>query len=81
VSEEVEPLINSWGSGMPFPQRFDHQATDDMTGWLAAPVALEHLEAELGWDRIRDHATSLAGWAQGAIAGRAGRGVRRAHDS
>jgi isopenicillin-N epimerase len=69
VSEEVEPLINSWGSGMSFPQRFDHQATDDMTGWLAAPVALEHLEAELGWDRIRDHATSLAGWAQGAIAG------------
>ena len=68
VSDEVEPLINSWGSGLPFPQRFDHQATDDLTGWLTAPVALDHLETELGWDRIRDHATSLAGWAQRAIA-------------
>ena len=67
-SDEVEPLINSWGSGLPFPQRFDHQATDDLTGWLTAPVALDHLETELGWDRIRDHATSLAGWAQRAIA-------------
>jgi isopenicillin-N epimerase len=39
VSDEVEPLINSWGSGRPFPQRFDHQATDELPGWLTAPVA------------------------------------------
>lgn len=60
VADRIFPLIDSWGAELGFPRRFDHQASDDYTAWLAAPTALAHLEHELGWDRIRDHATAIA---------------------
>lgn len=60
VADRIYPLIDSWGAELGFPRRFDHQASDDYTAWLAAPTALRHLSDELGWDRIRAHATAMA---------------------
>ena len=60
VADRLYPLIDSWGAELGYPRRFDHQASDDYTAWLAAPTALQHLEDEVGWDRIREHATAMA---------------------
>lgn len=60
IADRLRPLIDSWGAPEDFPRRFDWQGSDDYTAWLAAPVALDHLEAEIGWDRIRAHATATA---------------------
>lgn len=60
VADRLRPLIDSWGAPDPYPQRFDWQGSDDYTAWLTAPMALEHLEDELGWDRIRAHACAMA---------------------
>ncbi|GAB2625239.1 aminotransferase class V-fold PLP-dependent enzyme [Pseudactinotalea suaedae] len=60
VADRLRPLIDSWGAPHPYPHRFDQQGSDDYTAWLTAPMALHHLEDELGWDRIRAHATSMA---------------------
>jgi len=60
LADRLRPLIDSWGALDPFPRRFDQQGSDDYTAWLTAPMTLHHLEHELGWDRIRDHATSMA---------------------
>lgn len=60
VAQRLVPLIDSWGAPDPFPRRFDWQASADYTAWLTAPVSLQHLEDEIGWDRVRDHATAAA---------------------
>ena len=56
--QELFPLIDSWGSPHPFPQRFDHGGTFDATPWLTAPFAWRHLGETVGWERLR--ATSAA---------------------
>ncbi|MGP9538073.1 aminotransferase class V-fold PLP-dependent enzyme [Brachybacterium sp. AOP43-C2-M15] len=53
---DLHPLVDSWGGQLAFPDRFDHQGTADVTAWFAAAAAFDHLEQELGWDRIREHA-------------------------
>ncbi len=68
VADGLHPLIDSWGAGLPFPERFDHQGTLDLTSWLAAPTALATLETNLGWDTVRRYTTALAGWAQELVA-------------
>ena len=68
VADGLHPLIDSWGAGLPFPERFDHQGTLDLTSWLAAPTALDTLETNLGWDAVRRYTTALAGWAQELVA-------------
>lgn len=60
VADRLHPLIDSWGAPDPYPRRFDWQASDDYTPWLTAPFSLQHLEDELGWDRIRAHADAMA---------------------
>jgi len=60
VADRIYPLIDSWGAELGFPRRFDHQASDDYTAWLAAPTAIQHLQDAIGWDRVRDHATAMA---------------------
>jgi isopenicillin-N epimerase len=42
---------------------FGWQGTRDISGWLAAPAAIEYFDA-LGWDRVRRHNHDLAVWAQ-----------------
>jgi isopenicillin-N epimerase len=68
VSAELHPLIDSWGAGLPFPERFDHQGTLDLTSWLAATTALRTVEQSFGWAEVRRYTTALAGWAQDLVA-------------
>lgn len=68
VGGDLHPLIDSWGAGLPFPERFDHQGTLDLTSWLAAPTALDTVDRELGWDAVRRYTTALADWAQDLVA-------------
>lgn len=56
---DLMPLIDSWGATLGYPERFDHQGTLDLTAWLAAPHAAEHLEHEIGWDAIRSHSAAM----------------------
>lgn len=63
IADRLRPLIDSWGAPDEFPRRFDWQASDDYTAWLTAPHSLQHLEDELGWDRIRAHAAAMASYA------------------
>ncbi|QXT62779.1 aminotransferase class V-fold PLP-dependent enzyme [Tessaracoccus palaemonis] len=51
--QELFPLIDSWGAQLPFPQRFDHTGTLDLTPWLVAPFAWRHLDSTVGWAEIR----------------------------
>lgn len=68
VADGLHPLIDSWGAGLAFPERFDHQGTLDLTGWLAASTALDLVEQSFGWPEVRRYTTELAGWAQELVA-------------
>ncbi|MFG2938644.1 aminotransferase class V-fold PLP-dependent enzyme [Streptomyces sp. NPDC048282] len=64
----LHPLIDSWGAGEPYPDRFDHQGTLDATSYLAAPTSLAFVERAWGWsaarrhmDRLADHAAQVIG--------------------
>lgn len=65
--EQVEPTIVSHSFTEGFPTAFDRMGTNDLSAWLAAPVALRLL-GSLGWERVRAHNEALVGWAQAAIA-------------
>ncbi len=56
---ELDPLVDSWGVGKPYPANFDEQGTQDFTSWLAAPDALDAVEREIGWERVRADASEL----------------------
>lgn len=57
--QELFPSIDSWGTKLPFPERFDSQGTIDVTAWLTAPFAWQHLEETLGWECIRQRSAQL----------------------
>ncbi len=61
------PLVVSWGELEGFPLSFERVGTDDLTAWLAAPLALDLL-GSLGWDRVRAHNEALVCWAQATLA-------------
>lgn len=67
LAQELHPPVDSWGAPLPYPERFDHQGTDDFTSYLAAPVALETIEDRYGWDAVRDYARALADYAQAIV--------------
>ncbi|MGY1435003.1 aminotransferase class V-fold PLP-dependent enzyme [Streptomyces reniochalinae] len=73
LAQELYPVVDSWGAPEPFPQRFDHQGTADLTAWLAAPAALEFIERRYGWDAARARMTQLADAAQHTLAAALGR--------
>jgi len=64
LRDELYPLIDSWGADDPFPARFDTQGTVDVTGYLAAPTALEFVERSWGWPAARAYTRDLAGYAE-----------------
>ncbi|PRY14186.1 aminotransferase class V-fold PLP-dependent enzyme [Kineococcus rhizosphaerae] len=68
VRDELQPLIDSWGAGEPFPASFDQQGTLDFTSWLAAPDALDAVESEIGWKVVRDDAADLVQRGAGLVA-------------
>lgn len=63
----MQSIIVSWGEQDGFPLSFDRVGTDDLSCWLAAPLALEVL-GNLGWDRLRRHNEALVVWAQATVA-------------
>ncbi|QMU77758.1 aminotransferase class V-fold PLP-dependent enzyme [Streptacidiphilus sp. PB12-B1b] len=63
-AQALYPLIDSWGSELPFPSRFDQQGTADACAWLAAPTAFDTVERHYGWDAARAYITALADYAQ-----------------
>ncbi|MCC2594114.1 aminotransferase class V-fold PLP-dependent enzyme [Tessaracoccus sp. OS52] len=52
-TEDLFPLIDSWGATLAFPERFDHNGTLDITAWLTAPFAWQHIEDTVGWANLR----------------------------
>ncbi|EAP99520.1 putative aminotransferase class-V [Janibacter sp. HTCC2649] len=68
LEEGLWPLIDSWGGSLPFPERFDHQGTLDITPLITAGSALDLVEDELGWDRVRAHTAALADAGQALVA-------------
>jgi isopenicillin-N epimerase len=65
--EQMLSLVVSWSEHDGFPLSFEHVGTDDLSAWLAAPVALELL-GSLGWERVRSHNETLVCWAQSTVA-------------
>lgn len=68
LTDELYPLIDSWGSPYPFPERFDTQGTLDQTSYLAAPRSLRFVEETWGWDTARSYMSDLADYAEHRIA-------------
>ena len=58
--DRLHPVIDSWGAGLDYPERFDHLGTLDLTAWLVAPFAWTHLEEQVGWDIIRKRSARMA---------------------
>ncbi|MFI6151595.1 aminotransferase class V-fold PLP-dependent enzyme [Kitasatospora sp. NPDC051170] len=67
LRDELHPLIDSWAAREPFPQRFDNQGTVDVTGYLAAPIALDFIQRTWGWEAARGYLRELADYAEETI--------------
>ncbi|HLI02071.1 MAG TPA: aminotransferase class V-fold PLP-dependent enzyme, partial [Acidimicrobiales bacterium] len=65
--DRVQPTIISHSFREGFPTAFDRMGTNDLSAWLAAPVALRMLDS-LDWKRVRTHNEALVDWAQHHIA-------------
>lgn len=67
-NEELYPIIDSWGSPYPYPERFDHQGTIDATSYLAASASWDFIEENFGWDSARIYMAQLAAYGQELLA-------------
>lgn len=65
--DRIRTLVVSHGERDGFPAAFDHTGTNDLSAWLAAPVALRML-GSFGWDRVRGHNEALVRAAQSIVA-------------
>jgi isopenicillin-N epimerase len=65
--EQMLSLVVSWAEPDGFPLSFERVGTNDLSAWLAAPVALRLL-GSLGWERVRSHNEALVHWAQSTVA-------------
>lgn len=68
IRHDLYPLIDSWGAPEGFPDRFDHQGTQDLSAWLAAPASIKFIESGWGWEAARTRMTELADVAEERIA-------------
>lgn len=65
--DHVHPIALSHFLGEGFVREFGWQGTRDLTPWLVAPEAIEHLGTLCGddaWPRLRAYQRGLAAWAQ-----------------
>lgn len=67
--QELFPLIDSWGAPHPFPVRFDHNGTMDVTAWITAPFAWQHIDETVGWANVRDASARLMDEACAVVGG------------
>ena len=65
--EQMQSLVVSWGEQEGFPLSFDRVGTEDLSAWVAAPLALDLL-GSLGWEKLRRHNEDLVLWAQKTVA-------------
>lgn len=74
LREGLESVPISWRRPEGFPHAFSKIATEGVTGWLAAPAALQFFE-ELGWAAVRERNNRLADAGQQLIAQEIGAGL------
>jgi len=67
TAQQLYPLIDSWSLPLAFPERFDQQGSNDMTGFLSASFGIALLERLFGWDRLREYGTRLSDYAVSII--------------
>lgn len=67
LAQRLYPLIDSWGAPCPFPERFDHQGTLDLTGCLAASASFTTIEQRYGWDSARTYVQRLGDYGEAII--------------
>ncbi|MGO1971897.1 MAG: aminotransferase class V-fold PLP-dependent enzyme [Propionibacteriaceae bacterium] len=68
LRHDLYPLIDSWGGREAFPERFDHQGTQDLSAWLAAPDSVRFIESGWGWEVARARMSELADTAEDLVA-------------
>lgn len=68
VADELFPLIDSWGSELSYPERFDHQGTLDLTSYLTAKVSWDFLQRTWGFEILRDYSRRLVSFGAELIA-------------
>ncbi len=66
-AQRIYPVIDSWGTPMPYPERFDHQGTLDQTAPLAAAHSIQFIEEQWGWDAMHTYVRQLADYGQTII--------------
>lgn len=66
-TQELYPLIDSWGAPEPYPARFDQQGTIDITSYLAAATSFDTIEQHYGWDASRAYISELGDYAQAIV--------------
>lgn len=71
LREGFESVPISWRRPEGFPHSFSKIATEDVTGWLAAPASLKFFET-LGWEAVRKRNNALAQTGQQLIAAEIG---------
>lgn len=64
---QVKSPVVSWNEPYGFPSSLERVGTNDLSSWLAAPVAIRLLGA-LGWERARSHNEALVGAGQRTVA-------------
>ena len=62
------PVIDSWGTPLEYPERFDHQGTLDVTSYLAASTSWDFIEHTWGWSSVRSYMDELVGYGAAIIA-------------
>ena len=68
VSQDMFPVIDSWGNPLPYPERFDHQGTLDQTALLAATRSWDFIEETWGWPAAREYMEDLVSYGAAVIA-------------
>lgn len=68
LGQNLYPLVDSWGAQLDYPERFDQQGTNDVTGFLSASFGIALIERLWGWQRVRDYSVALGNYAVSIIA-------------
>lgn len=68
---EIRPLVSSWSLAAGFPRAWDEPGTQDVSGWLAVPAAVDFFRSHGGFEQVRRNA-ALVTDGQEHVAGKLG---------